>query len=173
MLTVNEAAARRGVSAARIRKLIQEGRLPAQTITNAIGKQEYRLHSEDVDGLELRSPGRQRTDGVRLFPIRFKPVLIDRIRRGEKTETRRLKLSWLRPRKGDLLRVLNDGLILEVTADPVKEPLQSLTDAEARAEGFEDVKAFAAYWDTLYDRGTWDDNPDVVVVRFKVYGVPA
>ena len=173
MLTVNEAAARRGISAARVRKLIQGGRLPASTIVNTLGHKEYRLASEDVDGLELRSPGRKRTDGVRLWPIRFRPLMLEKAKQGEKTETRRTNSSWLKARKGDLLRVLKDGQILEVTADTVKEPLQSITDAEARAEGFEDVKAFAAYWDELQAGETgasWADNPDVIVIRFRVYG---
>lgn len=45
------------------------------------------------------------------------------------------------------------------------ERLQDVTDAEARAEGFKDVGAFADCWNSIYKN--WHENPWVWVVEFK------
>lgn len=45
------------------------------------------------------------------------------------------------------------------------ERLQDITDAEARAEGFKDVGAFADCWNSIYKN--WHENPWVWVVEFK------
>ena len=45
------------------------------------------------------------------------------------------------------------------------ERLQDITDAEARAEGFKDVGAFADCWNSIYKN--WHENLWVWVVEFK------
>lgn len=56
--------------------------------------------------------------------------------------------------------------ILEVR----REPLHSITEAGAQAEGFASRAEFAAYWDRLHGPGAWDQNPDVLVLRWAPYG---
>lgn len=53
-------------------------------------------------------------------------------------------------------------LTLTLTAPTRVEPLLSITEADARAEGFTDRDAFLAYWREL--NGHNPDNPTVVVV---------
>lgn len=57
-------------------------------------------------------------------------------------------------------------LTLSVTATRV-ERLQAITEADARAEGVESVAHFQALWDVLHDPGAWDQNPEVIVIRFR------
>lgn len=49
-------------------------------------------------------------------------------------------------------------------------PVQQMTEAEAREEGFSSVDAFASVWDSLNDgRGIrWRDNPTIWRERFSV-----
>jgi hypothetical protein len=51
------------------------------------------------------------------------------------------------------------------------EPLQSITEADARAEGVESVEAYRELWESINGKtkgARWDDNPFVYVLSFEV-----
>lgn len=62
-------------------------------------------------------------------------------------------------------------LFLKVTNVRV-EPLQSITEADARAEGFDSVDAFFALWQKLNGTESLADNPWVWVYEFEVTPKP-
>lgn len=52
-----------------------------------------------------------------------------------------------------------------------REPLQSITEADALAEGVESVEAYRALWESINGKtkgARWADNPDVWVLTFEV-----
>ena len=52
-------------------------------------------------------------------------------------------------------------------------PVQAITDADAREEGFVDRLAFRTAWEALYGADAWANDPDVVVTHFDAYkGTP-
>lgn len=48
------------------------------------------------------------------------------------------------------------------------EPLNSICDADALAEGVPDAKAFKSLWTIIHGAKSWDSNPDVWVIEFEV-----
>lgn len=51
-----------------------------------------------------------------------------------------------------------------------REPLQAITEADARAEGVESCGDYLRLWQSINDRAgvRWHDNPDVWVITFEV-----
>lgn len=52
-----------------------------------------------------------------------------------------------------------------------REPLQSITEADARAEGVESVAAYRDLWESINGRtpgARWEDNPGVWVLSFEL-----
>jgi hypothetical protein len=52
-----------------------------------------------------------------------------------------------------------------------REPLQAITEVDARAEGVESVEAYRALWESINGKtkgARWDDNPDVWVLSFEI-----
>jgi hypothetical protein len=51
-----------------------------------------------------------------------------------------------------------------------REPLQAITEADARAEGVESVEAYRELWDSINNRkgARWPDNPWVWVLEFEL-----
>ena len=125
---------------------------------------------------------------MKTYPIRMRPDMAAAIERGDKTETRRTNLKWLKVKKGDRLRVLQRGLLLEATADARSEPLQSITEAGARAEGMQASKvveyndgppvyldSFREVWRQIHgvdNPEAFDSNPEVAVIEFGLIGGP-
>lgn len=110
--------------------------------------------------------------------ILFRPELIERIKAGVKTQTRRLPgkgVSALRPwrivyAKRKLLQPAVEGdAYLRILRAGVHD-LQDIIEADAIAEGFATRDEFARYWDQLHtEPGTrWGDNPAVVAVEFEL-----
>jgi hypothetical protein len=48
------------------------------------------------------------------------------------------------------------------------EPLNSISDADALAEGVPDARAFKSLWRIIHGQKSWDLNPDVWVIEFEV-----
>jgi hypothetical protein len=48
------------------------------------------------------------------------------------------------------------------------EPLHDINKPDALAEGTQSVAAFKSLWQTLHGQKSWDLNPDVWVIEFKV-----
>jgi hypothetical protein len=59
-------------------------------------------------------------------------------------------------------------LTLVVTATKL-EPLQDITEEDARAEGVEDPEAFERLWSELHGAKSWKGNPEVVALSFDVH----
>lgn len=52
-----------------------------------------------------------------------------------------------------------------------REPLQSISEADARAEGVESIEAYRALWDSINGKtkgARWADNPLVFVLEFEL-----
>jgi hypothetical protein len=52
-----------------------------------------------------------------------------------------------------------------------REPLQAITEADARAEGVESVEAYRELWERINGKtkgARWKDNPDVWVLSFEL-----
>ncbi len=99
---------------------------------------------------------------------------VERIRRGSKTETRRL---WKGPhvRVGGVYTVRSDRFARASPSSPrirvvavEKEPLGEITEAAARREGVRSIAEFRDLWTELH--GTWEPKQSVYVVRFEVVG---
>ena len=127
--------------------------------------------------------------------ITFKPQMIDAIRAGRKTQTRRIK-------KGDKPRYkVGESLTLKASrfsrngfgqiqiGGVRSERLQDITNADAYAEGImctvtvgeyrkgldahgcDWLKfAFRQLWDSIHGDGAWNLNPEVWVYEFEVVG---
>jgi hypothetical protein len=114
--------------------------------------------------------------------VNFRPELVEAIRRGRKSETRRVangnpNSPWYRGacafskgHVGGYAICPGRGKAavgrLELTEDPVLEKLGDLDDEAARREGFADLLEFEAYWERLH--GKWDPNLEVWVIKFNV-----
>lgn len=104
----------------------------------------------------------------------FKPEHIAMIRSGRKTQTRR---TWKKPRakvgsthllKTQMLSSENFGRIEILNVH--REPLSSMTDADARAEGYDTLVEFRAVWERINGLGSWDPDTWVYVVEFEFLG---
>lgn len=115
--------------------------------------------------------------------ISFKKHFHEPIKRGQKTETRRMNRSWLKMKKGDQLWVKGGGMfsgykdalmVLELIENPRLQRLQKIKHSEAVREGMPPypnaVASFWMLWDKINEKpGTrWSDNPEVVVLRFRL-----
>jgi hypothetical protein len=125
----------------------------------------------------------------------FKPYLAEAICRGKKTQTRRLKKPTHRVvlRANCIIAIYQSNRLLwrignTYAIQPGRgknaigrfhlltirhEPLQTITSADARAEGLEyalPIKPFARLWDDIHTTpGTrWQDNPHVFVLTFEL-----
>ena len=121
--------------------------------------------------------------------IQFKPELIEKILAGHKTQTRRKcelgdyagfgrvcnvdgRPKWIeghtytiQPGRG------KHGVgRIKVTRCLWERHLQNIDLDDARAEGFDNVRDFAAYWDYLYadTQYAWENNPEVWVLEFEL-----
>jgi hypothetical protein len=101
----------------------------------------------------------------------FKPEHIPMIRSGRKTQTRR---TWKTPRakvgsthllKTQMLSSENFGRIEILNVH--REPLSSMTDIDARAEGYDTLDEFRVVWERINGPGSWDPDLWVYVVQFK------
>ena len=104
----------------------------------------------------------------------FKPEHIPMIRSGLNTLTRR---TWKTPRakvgsthllKTQMLSSENFGRIEILNVH--REPLSSMTDADARAEGYDTLVEFRAVWERINGLGSWDPDTWVYVVEFEFLG---
>lgn len=99
----------------------------------------------------------------------FKDYFMNRIQRGEKTQTRRV---WRKPRaKIGALHLAKTNYTKDYFAkllilDVHKERLGDITKVDALREGFESIADFKSEW-THINRG-WDPDLIVTVVTFKV-----
>lgn len=114
--------------------------------------------------------------------MNFRPELVDAIRRGQKSETRRVATdnpnspwsleacAFVKGHVGGYAICPGRGKTavgrLELTADPVLEKLGEMDDEAARREGFRDLPDFRAYWERLH--GYWDPELKVWVIKFDV-----
>lgn len=107
---------------------------------------------------------------------------IEKIRTGEKTQTRR---TWsenynARPSAGDIRMATPaklgpivsheeaDCYIRVTRAD--REPLGAMTEADAEAEGGYTLKEFKYLWEGLHGQGSWEDGRVVDVIEFEYVG---
>ncbi|HNR58662.1 MAG TPA: ASCH domain-containing protein [Methanothrix sp.] len=106
--------------------------------------------------------------------ILFQPEHVEMIRTGRKTQTRRL---WKRPRakvgsiqliKTQMISPLNFGSVEVMNV--YHEPLGSMTDADAKAEGYDTLEEFRAVWERINGPGSWDPETWVYVVEFAYLG---
>ena len=107
----------------------------------------------------------------------FRRELVDKVRRGEKTQTRRLpgKREW---HVGEAAWVAigrycrrEDSPSVILVVNVGSERLQRISAVDIEREGFESRKSFRKYWDSLYARrpdAQWDANPLVTVITFTV-----
>jgi hypothetical protein len=58
--------------------------------------------------------------------------------------------------------------ILLTLEDIDVEPLQSITESDAIEEGFSSKCSFAEFWDYIYGEGSFDSNPWVWALSFKL-----
>lgn len=100
--------------------------------------------------------------------MNFRPEMVLAIRRGRKTETRRIandnpNSPWYRGDCGFEIGHVGGYAIcpgrgraavgrLELTAEPRLDAIEAMDDAAARREGFDDLLAFRAYWERLHGR---------------------
>ncbi len=126
--------------------------------------------------------------------IGFSEEMIEAIHQGRKTQTRRPVqmdksgriLACRYGEAGDLLRIRGSLITLDIT-DVRVERLQSITNADAEAEGVEPelvccqrpgkeccglpdagyVGGFRQWWASLYGEYSWDENPWVWVISFR------
>lgn len=134
-------------------------------------------------------------------PIMMSPPMVIAIIDDRKTVTRRLSESWLLLQPGDLMWVKEafgglpplyhyratsdlagpwkspmfmpkDAARLWLRVVSVrKEPLQAITEEEARKEGFGSVAEFIELWNQLHEKKSsekWEACPDVVRIEFEV-----
>ncbi len=105
----------------------------------------------------------------------FRPELVDKIRVGEKTETRRLvkgnpQTAVCRYKVGSTYAVqpgrTQRGVARIRVTDVRLEVLGGIDHAGARREGFPSVEAFFDYWRSLH--GEADPDLAVWVIRFEL-----
>ena len=113
---------------------------------------------------------------MKTYPIRMTAESREQISEGNKTETRRTNLNWLKVKKGDRLRVLQSGgMLLEATADAREERLQDITESNIVDEGCPKAYLlgrnwFIPHWDSINGKKpglAYADNPTVVVLAFR------
>jgi len=99
----------------------------------------------------------------------MKKIYFDAIRRGEKTTTLRY-WRWAHVRRDTIEQIRGLGAVRidEVT---VVRP-EDLTDAHARADGFEDLPALIEALDAIYP-GEKRQGRQLYLVRFTFLGGPA
>jgi len=117
--------------------------------------------------------------------LKFHPLMLDQIRLGNKTATRRPMdgndhyATW---KPGDVALVLHpNGMIaerLEITRVS-GQSLNDMTEREAKAEGFTEERCgggwrgdsaltqFYQFWDRIYGEGSHKANPHIYVIEFK------
>lgn len=126
--------------------------------------------------------------------MQFKPYLAEAILQGKKTQTRRLPANTSSIlHQGRIIAVYQNnrrrwrvGKTYAIQPGRAKkaigrfrlfaiyyEPLQEITEADARAEGIDyanPIEAFAKLWDSINTKpGTrWQDNPQVFVLTFEL-----
>lgn len=106
--------------------------------------------------------------------ILFKPEHIPMIRAGRKTQTRR---NWDMPRvkvgaihliKTQMMSPQNHGSIKILNVH--KEPLGSMSEADAQAEGYDTLAEFVEVWERINGPGAWDPETWVYVIEFEYPG---
>lgn len=106
--------------------------------------------------------------------ILFKPEHIEMIKTGRKTQTRRVwkaqraKVGSLHKIKTAMISPAFYGFI-EIK-NVYREPLGSMTDADAKAEGYNTLEEFRAVWERINGPGSWDPEMYVYVVEFGYLG---
>lgn len=134
---------------------------------------------------------------MKYVPIMFKDILLERIRAGAKTQTRRpvkyrRGIAIKRVQPGDLLYVKEPTkdypnkmfmpkrlatTWLEVLRIELAIPFQ-ITEEEARAEGMDELgtyrNGFRAVWQSIYKGGPydWGKDPLIRVIEFKLAPAP-
>ena len=106
--------------------------------------------------------------------MNFKPDMVEEILSGKKTVTRRrlydYKNRLVRYKVGRVYAVQpgrSQPHVAHILIWSIEyKPLGTLTDAEARDEGFYHETAFWQYWRRLY--GDYDYNEEVAVISFSL-----
>lgn len=127
--------------------------------------------------------------------IKFTPAMVEAIRDGRKTQTRRMvgaRLDCPYGGTGDLLVVhVTRGICPNITLEIVSvrvEKLSEISHEDCMAEGIrydseelsyyvdgdgpilpwmEATGAFRQLWESIYGTRSWDLNPDVWVIQFR------
>lgn len=107
--------------------------------------------------------------------ILFKPEHVKPILDGRKTQTRRLgKRRWNigahHQARTRMMDKASTFAVLEIGAVGF-EPLQLMTPYDAWAEGYECLADFVGVWERINGPGSWDLDPMVYVVCFRIIGV--
>lgn len=105
----------------------------------------------------------------------FKPYLVTEILAGRKTATRR---DWKRPHakvggtypvQARMYQPRSECPIIECTTF-YRQALKDMTEADARAEGVEDLAEFKRIWTEI--NGEWIPEKVVYVIEFRLLSVP-
>jgi len=94
--------------------------------------------------------------------IFFKKQYIDKILRGEKTQTRRLGKRLYRV--GQIYQI-SGGVKIQITKR-WQERLGDISESDLQKEGFETFEEFKREWEKIY--GYWDPDAQVWVYEFRV-----
>jgi len=111
---------------------------------------------------------------MRNLSLVISPVYIRAILGNKKTQLRLIKDRPIEYRAGDNICVeeLNNGwCVARVRLHVYKvrqQSLQTMTEHEVIAEGFDNLHKFRRMWDSIYNRHDmgWDTNPIVQVLEF-------
>ncbi|HUX14468.1 MAG TPA: hypothetical protein VMW87_15675 [Spirochaetia bacterium] len=113
--------------------------------------------------------------------IFFRAPILEAVRNGAKTQTRRIRKSAQCPfgKPGDVLRIPAGPVTKHVRLRIIEiksERLQEINETDAEAEGvcfgmlsFSSPRdAFCDAWKSLFGPESWDENPEVWVIRFEL-----
>ena len=99
--------------------------------------------------------------------MQFKRMFVDKILKGEKTQTRRKKISWYKVGKIVPAQCgYRDKAFAKLRITDIREEfLCEISQADARKEGLKDVDEYIKVWEQI--NGEWDPNLWIYVIDFE------